>query len=39
MSDIKITKDMNVVDVMVAQAKGERVDSEVLKNSHELIRE
>lgn len=39
MSDIKITKDMNVVDVMVAQAKGERVDSEVLQKSHELIRE
>lgn len=39
MSDIKITRDMNVVDVMVAQAKGERVDSNVVKESHELIRE
>lgn len=39
MADIKITKDMNVVDVMVAQAKGERVDSNIVAESHELIKE
>ena len=39
MADINITKDMKVVDVMVAQAKGERVDSNTIEKSNELIKE
>lgn len=38
MSDIKIAKDMKVVDVMVAQAKGERLDSNVIENANNLIK-
>ena len=39
MSDIKIAKDMKIVDVMVAQAKGERLDSNVIENANNVIRE
>lgn len=39
MSDIKITKDMKIVDVMVAQAKGDRVDSNVIEQANNVIKE
>lgn len=31
MSDIRIEKDMKLIKVLAAQAKGERIDSEVAK--------
>lgn len=36
---IEILKNSNVVDVMVAQAKHERVDSDIAKNANEMIQE
>lgn len=33
MENIEIKKDSKLVDVMVAQAKGERVDSDVAKKA------
>lgn len=37
MDAIKINKDSKIVDVLVAQAKGERVDSAVAENAAKLI--
>ena len=39
MSEIKIAKDMNVVKIMAAQARKESVDSNLVKESNDLIRE
>lgn len=39
MEDIKIYKNSNVVDVMVAQANKQRVDSEVAENAAKLIKD
>lgn len=36
---IEIFKDSNIVDVMVAEARKERIDSDVAKNADELIRD
>lgn len=38
MADIKsIRKDDNIVKVLLAQSRGERLDSEVLANTEKLI--
>lgn len=37
MNDIMIKKDSKIVDVLVAQAKGERVDSQVAEDAAKLI--
>lgn len=39
MEKIEIRKDSNIVNVMVAQAKKERVDSDVANRANEMIRE
>lgn len=39
MENITIKKDSNLVGVLVAQAKHERVDSDAAKNAAELIAE
>lgn len=36
---IEIFKDSKIVDVMVAQAKGERLDSEIAKNADKVIKD
>lgn len=39
MSDMTIKKDSKIVDVLVAQAKGESVDSAIAENASNLIRD